>query len=192
MCMSFLTIFSQEHMTFQGIPIDGTIKEFTKQMKKHGFKLELRGENGYFFKGRYITSSDFVGVYYSPKSKTVWKVCAWVNFSNMTNTESWAKTKGNYDYVVSLFSEKYNTAKKETIAYFEAPYEEGDGNEIAGILNGKCNYITQFNLPYGSVQVDISTISQGLITRVLEDYNKEIPTIRIGIEVKNDANDVQL
>lgn len=115
MCMSFLAVFSQEHMTFQGIPIDGTIENFHKQIKKHGFKpfFLKAGEGAYTYRGCYITNNDLIHVHYSSNSKTVDFVLIQTNFSDMLNTESWMKVKQNYDYVVNLFSEKYGTAEKK-------------------------------------------------------------------------------
>lgn len=194
MCMSFLTIFSQEHMTFQGIPIDGSIKLFHKQMKKHGFKLSQRREEGNIYRGSYITNNDMVNVFFSSKSKKVMAVCIRVNPSNMVNTESWQKVKENYDYVVNLFSEKYDTAEKNTIAYFEAPYEEGDGNEVEGIRNGKCHYSTEFNVPQGRIVVNISSCGYVMFTYAPEDIGKEVPCISIQIidYANRETKDIQL
>lgn len=194
MCMSFLAVFSQEHMTFQGIPIDGTIKSFDKQMKKHGFKLDLRQEEGNIYRGSYITNNDKVYVFSSSKSKKVMAVCITVNPSNMVNTESWQKVKENYDYVVNLFSEKYDTAEKNTIAYFEAPYEEGDGNEVEGIRNGKCHYSTDFNLPQGRIVVWIKSCNYVMFTSSPEDIGKVVPCISIQIidYANRETRDIQL
>ena len=177
--MSFLVVFSQEHMTFQGIPIDGTIKSFHKQMKKHGFKLDFRLEDGYSYRGRYITNNDVIIVLFSPKSKKVQGIAISVNFREMADSKSWQRVKEYYDYVVTLFSEKYDTAKKEITACFEPPYEEGDGNEVEGIITGKCHYSTLFVTPQGKIEVEIESSGYVQFTHATEDIGKVIPIISI-------------
>lgn len=197
--MFFINGFSQEHMTFQGIPIDGNIKTFTKQMKKHGFKLVHRNNEVYSFKGRYISDGDNIMVYFSPKTTTVTMVWVSINFPLMSKTESWEYVKQQYDYVNNLVSRNYNTAEKEATEYFEPPYVEGDGNEISAILNKKIHYNTNYYLPQGRILVTITNVSEFIFSYNLSQRDHYIPNISIAIGdkrnedlYKKETGDIQL
>lgn len=58
-----------DHLTFKGIPIDGDIEHFSRQLIDAGFTESLRFTQKYlkWFEGVFMDEKCFVGVFHSPK-----------------------------------------------------------------------------------------------------------------------------
>lgn len=65
-----------QHITFDGVPVTGSVADFTEQMRVHGFKLQKKvtDDKYYIYKGTYNGHSSYVRADYTPKTKTVYKV----------------------------------------------------------------------------------------------------------------------
>ena len=44
LCLSFIQGFSQEHLMFLGLPIDGTVNEYAAKLKLKGFSVSPKNE----------------------------------------------------------------------------------------------------------------------------------------------------
>ena len=58
-----------DHLIFKGIPIDGDIEQFSKQLISVGYKESLRFTEKYikWFEGMFMDEKCFIGVFHSPK-----------------------------------------------------------------------------------------------------------------------------
>lgn len=58
-----------DHLMFKGIPIDGDIEQFSKQLISAGYTESLRFTEKYirWFEGMFMDEKCFVGVFHSPK-----------------------------------------------------------------------------------------------------------------------------
>lgn len=78
MCMALIcqNIFSQKHMNFMGIPIDGNINSFCKQLAELGFirDKENAPNNMYCFTGTFYGEDANVDVEYDPYTYVVHSV----------------------------------------------------------------------------------------------------------------------
>ena len=78
MCMVLIcqNIFSQSHMKFMGIPIDGNIKSFCKQLTEHGFIRDKENvpNNMCCFTGKFYGEDANIDVEYDPYTYVVHSV----------------------------------------------------------------------------------------------------------------------
>ena len=92
-----------EHLTFKGVPIDGTLSEYVKKMKSAGFEY-LEGGIDYA-----VLQGDFAGfkdcnvlIYTLDAINVVSKICVLFPECNV-----WSSLEQNYNLLKSMLSQKY-------------------------------------------------------------------------------------
>lgn len=113
--ISFLCItqaFSEEHLKFLGLPIDGTVNEYAASLISKGFRISQK--NKYASKGLRVMEGPFLdnteefGLHYDPDTQKMWSV----TFVRSCLTEEEAKEL--YDKLKSLIREKHFEATYKT------------------------------------------------------------------------------
>lgn len=102
--------FSQtKHLEFCGIPLDGSIEQFTKRMKSEGFNISPLNEvcpiGTRVFEGEFARRHVMVEIHYDEKSKIVFN--AQVGFQEF-GVDSEKMAQQQYDYLLNLLSKKYS------------------------------------------------------------------------------------
>lgn len=156
-----LPTFSQEHLTFKGIPITGSVESFTKQMESKGFTYLTEVEGGRVFEGKFAGQYAATFVLFSPKTRVVWKVVVSYKAEN-----SWYDLKQKYLNFKRQYTEKYG-APESTHEFFSDPYYEGDGYELTALSQDKCLYSTYYSVDTGMINISMS--KEGGIDLVYED-----------------------
>lgn len=102
-----------EHLTFMGIPIDGKINKFKRNLEKKGLQLYTTLNNHYIFRGSFAGDDANIFVMYDTKTKVVYGV----GVSIQCLSHQIAKDK--YNNFVNDFKDKYETDKwNEIIKYY--------------------------------------------------------------------------
>lgn len=129
--------FSQDNQTleFKGIPIQGTLEIFSKQLENKGFEKQYEAETGAILTGKFIGEDVTLAIICSPRTKSVWKVTVL-----FPEKKSWASLKSQYNDINDLYKQKYTY--DINYEFFSDPYYEGDGYEISAFKNEKANWIT--------------------------------------------------
>jgi len=149
-----LTSFAQTespHLSFKGVPIDGTLNEYVQKMKQKGFDY-LGTEDGIA-----ILSGDFaaykgctVGVATLKQKDLVSKITV-----IFPNCETWANLSNNYFSLKEMLTEKYS-APADVIEEFQGYSEPRDDNgRMHEVKMDRCKYVTTFETPKGSIQLSI-------------------------------------
>lgn len=127
---------------FRGIPINGDLDSFCKELILLGYKRDYSftptNNVGASFTGLYAGQDCTLYIYLTPSSKTVYKVRVIVS-----ETRSWSILKNSYYKFKNLFNNKYGEPWKEEES-FEYPYKDGDGLELYSIRDGKGSYYSSF------------------------------------------------
>jgi len=159
--LSFLAViisiptFAQtlEHMSFKGVPIDGTLNEYVAKMKQNGFQY-LGTEDG-----TAILNGDFagyknchVGVTTLNKIDLVHKIG--VIFPNQ---ETWSRLFSNYSDLKQMLTEKYGNPNDEVelfdVKSFELPLD--DNSKMHQVKMDRCNFYTVWKTDKGEIQLAI-------------------------------------
>lgn len=166
--VSSIFSFSQEHLAFKGIPIDGTLTEFVTKLQEVGYALTYTNDEGYAS----ILEGNFAGfsgckiiVVASQYSHIVWKVSV-----KLPEQTSWYALKSRFnDYKTSLI-QKYGEPEGD-YHFFSKPYYEGDGYEFQALRNDKCSYVTFFSTPEGHIAIEIESkeYNSGRVSITYED-----------------------
>lgn len=148
-CVFSSVVFSQEHIKFKGIPLNGNVNSFAQELVKIGFKIVKSKGDIILMKGEFINKECEILVVGSTKTNIVWKVIAY-----LPKETSWYSIKNDYFEVKKQFQQKYGGG--ESYEYFSKPYYEGDGYEMQALGVDKCTYTTFFKTELGTIAVDIS------------------------------------
>ena len=140
-----------EHMTFKGVPIDGTLNEYVSKMKQSGFTL-IRKEDGVaMLKGDFAAYKGcIIGVATLKGKDLVSKIT--VIFPEQ---ETWSSLSSNYYNLKELLTEKYGEPS-EIVEKFDTYSEPADdGDRMHAVEMDRCKYYTTYELENGSIQISI-------------------------------------
>lgn len=143
--------FAQGTIEFCGVPVDGHVDNFVAKMEQLGYSTMVGGEDHTLMIGETAGKYTELVVYYTPKTKTVWAVCPAIEGDG-----SWSGLKKMYNEYKAMCISQYQGYKVYTWDTFEAPYKEGDGNEMKAIEEEKCNYRTELHGSNGRITVCIT------------------------------------
>lgn len=141
---------AQEHLSFKGVPIDGTLSEYTQQMLNKGFEL-IATENGVS-----VMSGDFAGY----KGCEV-GVCS-LNGKDLVskigvvfpNYDTWSQLYSCYFNLKDMLSEKYG-APQDVVEMFESQYVDDDNDRMYEVKMDRCKYISLFSTELGDIEISI-------------------------------------
>lgn len=157
-----------EHMTFKGVPIDGTLNEYVSEMKKSGFILVGTEDGVAMLKGDFAAYKDcIIGVATLKGKDLVSKITV-----IFPNRETWATLSSNYFNLKELLTEKYGEPS-EVIEKFDTYSEPKDDNtKMHEVGMNRCKYYTTFELENGSIQLSIENDSFSSSFVMLSYYDK--------------------
>ena len=125
-----------EHLTFKGVPIDGTLSEYVKKMKSAGFEY-LEGGIDYA-----VLQGDFAGfkdcnvlIYTLDAINVVSKICVLFPECNV-----WSSLEQNYNLLKSMLSQKYGVPTE--VVLFE-------------LYMDRCTWYTLYETPKGDIKLSL-------------------------------------
>ena len=142
-------------MTFKGVPIDGTLDAYVKNMQKAGFTYLGKDD------GIAILSGDFAGFRNCKVGVVTLKSLDLVNrISVLFDTQDkWADVFGVYSQLKEMLSTKYGEPS-QCIEEFQGYTQPHDDNSRMHELNmDRCVYSTVFSVDTGDIELEI--INQG-------------------------------
>ncbi len=142
---------AQGHLSFKGVPIDGSLNEYVNKMKQAGF-VHLGTQDG-----TAILSGDFAGF----KNCTI-GVSA-LKSTNLVNTivvvfpdsDSWSTLEGSYNALKDMLTQKYG-APAEDVAEFQGYSKPRDDNDkLHELRMDRCVWYTTFRTNLGNIELSL-------------------------------------
>ena len=159
---SFAMIHAQNHLTFKGVPIDGTLDEFVACMEKAG--LTYVGDED----GTALLHGDFAGFRNCNIYVTTLQSHDIVNHVSVSfeAQNNWKKLYRNYSSLKEMLVKKYGEYT-ECVEKFNSQYSpSNDGSRMTLLYLGKCNYYAIWETDNGIIRLDIvrgsSILSNGM------------------------------
>lgn len=145
------TIVNDNHLTFKGVPIDGTLARFVKRMKKAGFSYDDEDS------GTAILSGDFAGykgctVLVSTLDRKDLVSYITVRFPSQ---DTWGGISGNYYAIKKLLTQKYGKPSACT-EKFQGYYIDDDNSKMHAVEFDQCKYSSTFTTDKGTIKLVIS------------------------------------
>ncbi len=152
----------EEHLRFNGIPLDGPVEAFTVALE--GFTVLGSNDAGIILQGTLYGRSCKLLVKSLPGSGIVYGVDASLPIRN-----DWSVCKGDYLALQKELSAIYGRPKK--IEKFDHPFREGDRCELRHLNMGLCKWLSDYMTPEGSVSLRIQPVivNNGQVVVSFED-----------------------
>jgi hypothetical protein len=139
------------HLTFKGVPVDGTLSEFILKMKNNGFTLLRSGDGIALLKGDFAAYKNcVVGVATLKQKDLVSKITV-----TFPQCDTWSFLSSDYFSLKEMLSEKYGSPS-DCIEKFESVLEpEDDNSKMYEVKFDKCKYYSIYKTEKGSIQLSI-------------------------------------
>ena len=150
---------SSEHLTFKGIPIEGSMSEFCQKLKAKGFTSIGSENNLALFIGDFTGRNATIGVTATDDGKNVFAVVVFFDPSGEWNT-----LVNTYDYYKDLYTRKYG---KPTISKENNPaHLDSNTALMAEVHQGTVVYGSAWEVTGGDIQLSIeksSGVYEGMV-----------------------------
>lgn len=175
-----IDIMAQEHLSFKGIPIEGSMTEFCQKLKSKGFTSNGRENNITLFSGDFTGRQATVGVTATDDGKNVFAVVVLFDPSGEWNT-----LVNTYDYYKDLYTRKYG---KPTISKENNPaHLDSNTALMAEVHQGTVVYGSAWEVTGGDIQLSIeksSGVYEGMVMIRYRDSQN------IEAKIQNDLDDI--
>ena len=141
----------EPHLTFKGIPIDGTLQEVVSKLESQNFILKKQYDTQAVLEGTFANEKCQLLLATTPKSKKVYTILVLFEES-----DSWYSLKSDYNKLKEQLKQKYKVIP-DVVEKFYDPYYEGDGYELQAFRKNKGFYISTFELENGEIGLYIAS-----------------------------------
>ena len=181
-CLLFAgSLFAQQHLSFKGVPIDGTLKAYTDAMIKAGFHHKGTYDGVAVLSGDFAGHKDCTIGVYTLKNLDV------VSFISVLfpDQETWTSLKSEYETLKSMLTEKYGEPE-ESVEQFTTNVHNYDNFFVMHALEEeKYEWYTNFSTELGTIKLTISEGEKYSTGRVVLVYMDKAN----GEKVRNAAMD---
>ena len=155
---SFMFVMAQtpnNHLTFKGIPITGTLENFAQKMEAKGFKKISSDKKGVGFEGEFAGYSECnIYVFKVPNRNIVHEVVV-----VFPKESSWANLEKEYNKFKDMLTNKYGVPTLYFETFKEGALTFNDAAKMSSLKKGNCDYWTQWEVDNGYIKVGIFSIS---------------------------------
>ena len=143
--------FAQQHLSFKGVPIDGTLKAYTDAMVKAGFRYEGTQD------GVALLSGDFAGYKNCIVGVSTLKNCDVVNHIAVLfpDRDTWSSLLGDYEHLKEMLTEKYGTPTDFKEKFTGYVGDDENGLIMLAIKDGEYVWYTTFTTELGDIELTI-------------------------------------
>ena len=179
-CCVAISCFAQEHLSFKGIPITGSMTEFCKKLSQKGFTEISSDNNTTFFLGDFTGRDATVAVGASDDGKSVYTVVVLFDSSG-----EWNELTNTYDYYKDIYTRKYG---KTSFCKEKNPaYSKSNICLMAEVDQGTVVWASQWKSKGGTIELSIEKangVYEGMVViRYRDEQNVEN-------KIQRDINDI--
>lgn len=142
---------SSNHLSFKGVPIDGTLNEFVAKMKLNGFSLISTKDGLAMLSGDFAAYKNcIVGVATLKQKDLVSKITV-----VFPKCDTWEMLSKNYFNLKEMLTQKYG-APSESVEKFNT-YSEPDDDQakMSAVKSDNCKYYSSYETERGTIQLSI-------------------------------------
>ena len=151
-CLLFAgATFAQQHLSFKGVPLDGTLKAYTDAMVKAGFRYEGTQD------GVALLSGDFAGYKNCIVGVSTLKNCDVVNHIAVLfpDRDTWSSLLGDYEHLKEMLTEKYGTPSDSQEKFTGYVGDNHNGLIMHALKAGEYVWYTTFTTELGDIELTI-------------------------------------
>lgn len=146
-----LCVFAQnEHLSFKGVPIDGTLNHYVQEMRQKGFTLVKTGKSEAILRGDFAGIKGCeVGVYTLDAMDLVSNIGVIFPYQI-----TWARLEGDYQSLKRNLTSKYGRPT-ECVEKFDNKYVDDDSDRMYALEFDKCHYYTIWSTELGDIELSL-------------------------------------
>lgn len=161
--LAALTVNAQEHLSFKGIPIEGSISTFCQKLKAKGLTQIHSEDNIRLFTGDFTGRDATIGVIADQSGKNVFSVVVL-----LPKNDEWYSLVNTYDYYKDLYIEKYG---KPSFSKENNPsLSDSNFSLMHELYEGKVVYGCVFDVSGGNIELTIDKADGYLQGQVIIRY----------------------
>lgn len=143
---------SSEHLSFKGVPIDGTLSEYVSKMKSSGFSLLENKKGVAFLRGDFAGYKDCVVVVSTlDQNDLVYNINV-----QFPQRDTWSTLSGNYFELKKMLTEKYGIPSVVVEKFNSTSYQTKDDNsKMYEVGMDRCRYYSIWETDKGKIQLSI-------------------------------------
>lgn len=156
-----------EHLTFKGVPIDGTLNSFVAQLKQKGFTHIGTNDGVAMLSGDFAAYKNCtIGAVSLKERDLVCKVAV-----IFPSRDTWSSLETNYQSLKQMLTKKYGEPSDcvETFQSYSQPRD--DNSKMHELKMDRCKFYTIFETEKGSIELQISHQSVSECYVVLSYYD---------------------
>ena len=164
---------SSGHMTFMGIPIDGSLDDFTVKMEQKGFAHLGTMDGNASFKGEFAGYKDcIIGVVTFRSTGVVSNVAV-----AFPPGDKWSKIYGSYSFLKEMLTKKYGEPSNSREVVDGEHLSDKDKNRKYDVIQDKCIYESVWETDKGGIELKI--IKKWLGSCVVLNYSDKINSAKV-------------
>ena len=142
---------SNNHLTFEGIPITGTLESFVQKLGAKGFRKMYSGESCVAFKGDFAGYSGCkILVFRIPNRNIVHEVGVF-----LPEESSWTRLEEQYNQFKDMLTIKYGEPASHSETFKEGASTFNDDAKMISLKEGNCDYEAEWKVDNGYIRVKI-------------------------------------
>lgn len=140
---------NSNHLTFKGVPIDGTLEDFVSEMGKAGFTY-IAEENG-----AAVLQGDFAGF---KNCKIYVTTLHGIDIVNAITViiqcgNDWSNIEHKYRILNELLTEKYGEPTENTEKFYSSFAPTSNQDKFIALATDNCDFKTVYDTPKGKITV---------------------------------------
>ena len=169
-----LTSMAQEHLSFKGIPIEGSMESFCEKLADKGFAELGNDGNTTLFTGDFTGRDATVGVISDDDGENVYSVVVLFDPSG-----EWNVLVNTYDYYKDLYTRKYGKPKKKVEKNRELMTTSPSNTGLmAEVHQGRVTWGSLWTVTGGEIEISIEKTNGfyegAVVIRYRDAQNEEI------------------
>lgn len=145
-----------EHLTFKGIPIDGTPQEFGRKLEDVGFVYDNKNQGVYWYKDGSFAGYHDCQVAIKSYNNLVYEIVV-----ILPEQYKWNHLYGDYSTLVSQLTDKYGEPIYQQEEFVSTPSYvdiEDDNDKYSEVIDNHCKYHTGFYARLrGTIHIEIKS-----------------------------------
>ncbi|HET7002179.1 MAG TPA: hypothetical protein VFI33_12745, partial [Puia sp.] len=143
-----ITSESSKHLSFKGVPIDGTLNDYVSKMKDSGFDPVKTEDRAALLKGDFASYKNcIVGVTTLKQKDLVNKITV-----KFPDCDTWSSLTTNYFNLKEMLTEKYGKFS-DCVEKFQSHVADDDLSKMLQVKLNNCKYYTVYETDKGTIQL---------------------------------------
>lgn len=168
--IAFAATAQTGHLTFKGVPIDGTLNEFVGKLQQKGFTQMGKDKGIAILEGEFAAFKGCTVAVYEHESGLVHRVGVM-----FPERDTWSMLYNDYSKLKEMLTQKYGKPSDVTEEFQGYSTPRTDSDKMYAVEFDRCKYISDFTTEEGVIELRIehNGVSSCFVVLVYVDAENE-------------------